>query len=168
MITDQSIVAGADIEWEETIPDYPATEYDLIIFLKLASAPAVWPTTTKNGDAFVHSISNALLTSSGTYQFQYKFTNLTDEKISFPSAYTGVIPVGASLANSGDLRSDDQKVLDALIDARLKVANREYVNISINGKATTFKDLEKLENMISFYKRKIGLTKRPILINSFR
>jgi len=168
VITDQTIVAGADIEWEESIPDFPATEYDLTIYLKLASAAAVSPTTTKSGSVFIHTIPNTLLTSSGNYQFQYKFTNLTDGKISYPSAYTGVIAVGASLAASGDLRSDDQKVLDALIDARLKVANREYVNISINGKATTFKDLEKLENMISFYKRKIGLTKRPILINSFR
>lgn len=167
MITDQTIIAAADIEWEEDFSEFPASEYDSDIYLKLGSAAAVKVTTTKEGDTFVRTIPNTLLTAGGNYQYQYQFTNLEDSKVSAPVEYSGVIEVKSNLAASGDLRSDEQKVLEELEAARLRVAAREYVSITINGKATQFKTLTEIDQKILEYKKRLGIYKQPRLINSF-
>jgi len=167
MITDQTIVTGATIEWEDTFTDYPASDYDLIIYLKLGSAAAVQPTTAKDGDTFVNTIPNTLLTTSGNYQFQYKFTEIATNNVYYPAEYMGVVPVIGSLATSGDMRTADQKVLEELEAARLRVAAREYVSITINGKATQFRTLEQIDSAIYRYKKKLGIIKPTRILSSF-
>lgn len=169
MITDQTIIAGTDQEWEEDIPEFPASDYDLELTLKRGSDSPKVLTITKDSDTFVISIPNDLIAADefGDYQFQYKFTDLSDSTITIPPAYRGFITVHPDLNTDADTRTDDEIVLQSLIDARKRVANREYVNITINGKATQFKTLNEIDAQIIRIQKKLGIYKTPRIIGSF-
>lgn len=165
MITDQTIIVGTDVEWSESFADYPATSFDLAVTMKHGTDSAKTLTIAKDGDTFDLSIPNTLLTVYGDYQFQYKFTNLSTSKVSIP--YSGVVSVLPNLSTSGDTRSEDQKVYEELIDARLRVAKREYVNITINGKATQFKTLDQIDKEIVRFQKRLGIYSTPKVVVRF-
>jgi hypothetical protein len=169
MITDQTIIAATDVEWDEDISSYPASEYDLEIAIKRGSDSPKLLDVEKDGDTFQISIPNTLIAADefGDYQFQYKFTNLDTDKISAPIEYRGFVKVLPDLSSDADTRTDDEKVLAALQEARIKVANRDYANVTINGKATTFKTLQEIDAAIVAYQKKLGIYKTPRLISSF-
>ena len=169
MISDQTIISATDVEWEESISDYPASEYDLEIAIKRGSDSPKTLTVAKDGDTFQISIPNDLIAADefGDYQFQYKFTELSTSKISVPTACRGYIKVLPDISAEADTRTADEIVLQSLLDARIKVANREYVNINVNGKSTQFKTLEEIEAAIIRYQKRLGIYKTPRLINSF-
>lgn len=169
MITDQTIIAECDHQWTEDFSDYPASEYDLEVTIKRGSDSPKVLTVEKDGDAFIISIPNSLIAADefGDYQYQYKFTNLDDNKITIPPAYRGFIKVLPDLNSEVDTRNDDEIVLQSLIDARKRVANREYVNITINGKSTQFKTLNEIDAQIIRIQKKLGIYKTPRIISSF-
>lgn len=169
MITDQTIIAACDIEWEEDIPEYPASEYNLELTLKRESDSPKVLTVTKDGDTFVIEIASSDIAADefGDYQFQYKFTNLDDNKVTIPPAYRGFIKVFPDLNSESDTRTDDEIVLQSLVAARKRVANREYVNVTINGKSTQFKTLNEIDAQIIRIQKKLGIYKTPRIISSF-
>ena len=167
MITDETIFSGADGSWIDSFADYPASEYDLVVLLKNGTNAAVELTAAPDEDdpdSFSISYTADQL-QAGDCEYQYKFTNKATEKISVP--YHGVVNVLALLSSSTDTRSEDKKVYDELIAARLRLAEREYVEVSVNGKSTKFKSMDQIEKEINRYKRKLGLLTTPQIINSF-
>lgn len=164
MITDQKLYNGASGKWTESFSDYPASLYDLQIFLKQSTTDAYELVIEKSGDDF-NITYNAAMLQPGENQFQYLFTELSTGNKSV--AFDGYVTVNQILGE-GDQRNDDQIILDSLIDARKRLAGREYVQITINGKATTFKDALKLDQEIVHYKKKLGIYKTPRILNQFR
>lgn len=169
MITDQTIIAGCYIEWREYIPEFPASMYDLEVTIKLAGNLPKVLDVSKDNDTFIISIPNDLIAENefGDYQYQYKFKNLSNNKTFIPLTYRGFTKVLPDLNSDADTRTDDEIVLQSLIDARKRVANREYVNITINGKSTQFKTLNEIDAQIIRLQKKLGIYKTPTLINSF-
>lgn len=167
MISDQTIYSGTDGKWIDSLPNYPACEYDLVVILKNGMNPAVELTAVADNedpDSFLISY-NADQLQAGENEYQYEFTSKADGKKTI--SYDGIITVKASLRSSTDTRSEDKKVYDELVAARLRVAQREYVSITINGKATQFKSMDQIDAEIVRYKKKLGLYKTPRIINSF-
>lgn len=169
MISDQTIIAATDVEWEDSISDYPASEYDLELTIKRGSDGPKSLTVTKDGDTFQISIPNDLITPDefGDYQFQYKFTNLTDFKIYAPITSRGFIKVLPDLSTDADTRTEDEKILESLISVRSEIAARGHVSVAINGKQATFKTLNEIDSAIVRYQKKLGIYKTPKLVSRF-
>lgn len=173
MINEQDLIAGTTWEWTDYFDDYPSSEYTAECIIRKGSAAAITiesSVSSTEDEAFDFSkdaVSTASITP-GDYQFQYIFTNIADGKIYAPKIYSGFVPVDPLLSSASDVRSDDQKVLDSLIAARTKIAERDYVNVTINGKATTFKRLNEIDAQIIRYKKKLGIYQTPEIYESFR
>ena len=164
-ITEQALFAGADDSWTETFDDYLPSTHKLDIYLKQGANEAVSLSVSSNDDEFIISYNSSQLTA-GKNQFQYVFTNLETNAISV--AFSGYVEIQSLLSQSGDTRSDDEIILDALIDQRKRLANREYNSVNIgNGKTAVFKDAEKLEQEIVRYQKKLGIYKTPRILHSF-
>ena len=164
MISDQTLYAGADGEWTDSLSDFLAGNYDLTVMLKCGTNSVVELAAIADGDDYIISYTADQL-QAGDNDYQYKFIKKTDGKISIP--YVGVVNVKALLSANTDTRSDDKKVLDALKEARIKIVGREYTEISINGKSTKFKTLEEIENAIVRYEKKLGLRITPRIVTAF-
>lgn len=169
MIIDQTIIAATDQEWEEDISEFPASEYDLEITLKEADSSPKVLTITKDTDTYVINIPNDLIAADefGTYQYQYKFTSLEDSKVTIPPAYRGFITVHPDLNTEADTRTEDEKILSYLYTVRAQIAQRGHAQVSINGKAATFKSLNEIDAKIIEYQKRLGIYKTPRIINSF-
>lgn len=167
MINDFNLFCGSTWSWTDTFDDYPASLWDCILYLKLGTGTTITLMPTKDGDNFVFSKSAAetAALANGEYSFQYLFTEIADT--SNKQIESGTVPITALLSASVDPRSEDKKVYDELVAARLRVAQREYVSITINGKATQFKTLDQIDSEIIRYKKKLGLYITPRIINSF-
>ena len=167
MISDETIISGADGSLVDSFDDYIPSEYDLVVLIKNGTNPVVELTATADEDAadsyYIAYTADQL--QPGDNEYQYEFTSKEDGKNSYP--YSGMITIKASLRSSADTRSDDKKVYDELIAARLRLVNREYVSITINGKATQFKTMDQIDAEIVRYKKKLGLYITPRIINSF-
>jgi len=163
-IYNQNLFAGTKGSWSEYFPDYSTSEYNLTVLLKCANKPTLEIIAEKDGDEFVIKYDNNLI--DGFNNFQYILTRIDNsEKI---VAYEGIIEIKSILSSIDDSRSEDQRILDELISARLRIAKREYVDITINGKATRFKTLDQIDREIMRYKKKLGLYKTPIIIQAFK
>lgn len=169
MISDQTIISATDVEWDEDISDYPASEYNLELTIKRGSDSPKSLTVAKDGDTFQISIPNDLIAPDefGDYQYQYKFTEISTSKVSAPLAYRGFTKVLPDLSADADTRTEDEKVLESLISVRSEVAARGHVSVAINGKQATFKTLNEIDAAIVRYQKKLGIYKTPRLINSF-
>ncbi len=159
----QKLYSNIKGSWREYFPDYPTDKYDLKILLKSATNPITIINAAKDGDEFVINYENLI---AGYNSYQYLFTNLETNENTV--AFEGVVEVKNLLDDNFDARNEDQKVLDELIAARLRVAKREYVEININGKATRFKTLDQIDKEIVRYKKKLGLLNTPKIIQAFR
>ncbi|NJD22644.1 MAG: hypothetical protein FIA82_08250 [Melioribacter sp.] len=166
MISDTTLFAGAEWNWTDSFTDYPASEFDCVLYLKLGTNNTITLTPTKDGDDFIFTKPSAFTESlpNGLYNYQYKFTNLDDDKI---YVVPGQVQINSLLSSCEDPRSEDQIVLDALIAARPKVAKRDYASVTINGKATTFKTLTEIDQAIVRYKKKLGLITTQRILSSF-
>ena len=171
MITDQNLTAGTTWEFSDSFDDYPSSEFDSKIVLRQSNNSPVEISGTDNADDgfdYEFSAEESSDLPRGSYNYQYIFTEKAEtKKVYAPQEYSGVININVLLSSADDTRSDDEKVLDLLKDARIKVANREYVNINVNGKSTQFKTLEEIESAIIRYQKRLGIYKTPRLINSF-
>jgi hypothetical protein len=167
MITDFNLFCGSTWDWTDTFDDYPASLWDCTLYLELGTGATITLTPTKDGDDFIFTKSAAQTAAllNGDYSFQYLFTELADT--SNKQIESGIVRIEALLSATADPRSDDQKVLDALKAARLTIAGRDYVEVSINGKSSKFKTLDEIEAAIYRYEVKLGIKVIPRIINSF-
>lgn len=166
MFVDNIIYAGSTWYHIETFPNYPATEWGLLIYLKLDDNDAVTVTPTVSGSSFVINVDPAeTAIDEGNYAYQYVFTNKTTGKVAVP--YEGFVPIKALLTAAGDIRSNDEQVLEKLYAARLTISDRDYIEINIGGKSAKFKTLEEIDAKIYEIETKIGKHKPQRLLYRF-
>lgn len=165
MISDFTLYSGATWKWTDTFTDYPASVNDCVLYLRNGINSPHEITPTKDGDSFEFDVDADLSKQIGfgSFQAQYLFTH-SDGTVAVVETALEIKPL---LNNPQDVRTEDQKILDALKDAKIKIASRDYVNISVNGKTTTFKTLLEIEQAIHRYNVKLGYYKQPRMINSF-
>ena len=171
-ITNQDIIAGTTLEWEEYFDDFPSSDYDSECALKKGSGSpliieATASTETTNGFSYLADHEESANYPNGSYDFQFIFTSKTDGKKYAPRKYSGSVIISALLSSSQDTRSDDQKVLDSLKVQRQKIAERDYTSMGSNGKQAQFKALKEIDADIARYEAKLGYRVNPIILNSF-
>jgi hypothetical protein len=165
MISDFTLYSGATWKWTDTFTDYPASVNDCVLYLRNGINSPHEITPTKDGDSFDFDVDSGLSKQIGfgSFQAQYLFTH-SDGTVAVVETALEIKPL---LNNPQDVRTEDRKILDLLKEARLKIAGRDYINISINGKSTTFKTLEEIEAAIVKYEKKVGLRNTPKIISRF-
>ena len=167
MITDQKLYAGASWDFTDSFTDFPASEFDCVLYLKLGTNQTITTTPTKDGDDFVFTktAERTAAITPGLYDYQYVFTSIADS--SDVHVESGQVQIDALLNAEGDIRTEDRKVLDELIAARLRVAKREYVSITVNGKATQFKTLHQIDAEIVKCKKRLGIFQENRMVFGF-
>ena len=162
-IKNKTLYSGIDGTITESISNYPASLYSLQVLIKEESSNAVSLTVEEDGDDFVIAYTIDQLTF-GNNKIQYVFTNKTTSEVDVEEFIITIKPL---LTSSADTRSEDEKTLALLKEARIKIAGRDYTEVSINGKSTTFKSLLEIERAICRLETKMGIRQTPQLINSF-
>lgn len=172
MIDSKDLIAGTTWKWSESFEDYPSADYNCKVIIKLGTDAAVEIAATASltypqGFDFEKAASFTAQCGQGDYQFQYIFTAKVGGAVYAPKEFSGYTFIDVLLNSNNDTRSEEQKVLDLLIDARTKIAGRDYIEISIGGKTAKFKSLQEIDSAIISYKKKLGIYKTPKIISRF-
>jgi hypothetical protein len=153
--------AGDTIEWDESLPDYPASDgWTLAFVLTRYGQSLITIIATPSGDDYAISILPATTRAwiPGIYSWQayvYKEAGtpvLITEKYTLESGQVQILPDIAQATSITDLRSHAKKVLDA-IEALLEgKATADVMSYSIAGRSLSKMNPEELIKWRSFYK----------------
>lgn len=156
MIFETQLYAGASWNFTKSFSDYPAAEWDCILTLKKDAGNPLQITATKAGNKYIFTASAAHTSalSSGTYKYQFKFTNTVTGGIEIKSGYE---TIEALLETVSDSRTHNGIMLAALQATLEGRATKEILNMSYKGRAFQLLTLQELREAILFYEAQIKL-----------
>lgn len=171
--TDLKLYAGATWNWTESLDEYPASEYDLVLYLKNGTNAAVPLSASQDGDDFEFD-----LTANTTNQFtkkKYTYQFVVSKAGEVDIIETGEVYIYAILNLASDLRTHEEIVLDAIKSLIESRATKEQSEISFGDKTLEYLTPQELEYWKSVYERKVeqikrqraGKTGTPRILESF-
>lgn len=170
-IENQKLICGVIWTWEETIPDYPASDYELKILLKKPNVNVITLTATASGDTHVFTITASTTSgysnNSGTYLYQAIATSRSVATEIYEAAAPGIIEILPDLSTKPDPRSFALKMVDAIQTALYALAQKTMSSVSIEGHTYTYKDEDKLIERLNYWERKSGTKKRQRVLYQF-
>lgn len=143
-----NLIAGTDWVFTESLPDYPATDYNLNIILKKGTASAINLEGIASGDdfKFVKPAHETALIGYGDFSFQAIVTKIDDGTIPFVKANTKKIMPLLSL--TGDTRTYWETIRDEAKECYNKLAQMIVTEINFKGKVLKYEDRNKILEMI--------------------
>jgi hypothetical protein len=145
------LFAGARWSFTESLQDFPASIYSLVIILKLGTGNPITLTGVADGDNFNFSkpSNETTLLVNGDYNYQVLATNLNDA-LDITVIAGGSVHIYPLLTSSADQRTHWQKRLEALEAAYDNwCANEANIVQFADGRSVTYRDPAKLVHDIA-------------------
>lgn len=160
---------GDTWQWTKSLPDYPASAgWALSFSLYRYGQPVIQINATASGDDF--SISVPAATTAGKAAGAWQWTAYVMKGTDRFTVETGTVCLKPDLAAADpttDLRTENEKILDALIATQQRRATKEQESMEINGRAIRYLAPDDLERMIGIYTYKVkaqqGRLRRTVL-----
>jgi hypothetical protein len=148
---------GDTWQWTEGFALYPASAgWSLSISLYRYGQPVIQVNASVSGDDFSISVSAA--TTAGKAAGQWQWTAYVTKGADRFTVGTGTVTLKPDLAaatESTDLRTENEKILDALIATQQRRATKEQESIQIGGRSIRYLPPDELEKMIGIYTYKV-------------
>jgi hypothetical protein len=135
------IVAGDTVKWTKSLPNYPATSYDLKYVLNFKSSVQENPieiVAAADDDDFSVSVAASVTKDYGPGEYiwtSYATDKATgDERYTVDSGNLEIKPDPTNIIEGTDLRSHAKIVLDAIEATLENTATSDQKNILISGK----------------------------------
>jgi hypothetical protein len=160
---------GDTWQWTEGFALYPASAgWALSFSLYRYGKPVIQIDATPSGDGF--SISVPAATTAGKAAGQWQWTAYVTKGADRFTVETGTVTLKPDLAvatETTDLRSENEKILDALIATQQRRATKEQESMQIGGRSIRYMSPDELEKMIGIYTYKVraeqGRFRRTVL-----
>lgn len=148
---------GDTWQWTESVPDYPASAgWALSFSLYRYGQPIIQINATASGDDF--SVSVPAATTAGKAAGEWQWTAYVTKGADRFTVGTGTVTLKPDLAAAGpttDLRTENEKILDALLATQQRRATKEQESMQIGGRAIRYLAPDDLEKMIGIYTYKV-------------
>lgn len=167
-IEKEILVAGLDWNWSEPLASYPASTYTLKYVLKKGTNTPITLTSAADGDAHEFTIDDdgTAAYESGYYIYTAYVTEIADTDHIVAIA-TGVKQILKDLNTVADARTFNLTMVENLRTTITALSTKTMIDISIEGRSYTYNDIEKLQNLLSFYERQAGLRKHKRTLIQF-
>jgi hypothetical protein len=160
---------GDTWEWTESLADYrPSAGWALSFSLYRYGQPVIQIDATPSGDDF--SVSVPAATTAGKVPGEWQWTAYVTKGADRFTVGTGTVTLSPDLAaatSTTDLRTDNEKILDALLATQQRRATKDQESMQINGRAIRYLAPDDLERMIGIYTYKVkaqqGRLRRTVL-----
>ncbi len=160
---------GDTWQWTESLPDYPASAgWALSFSLYRYGQAVIQIPASVCGDDF--SVTVLAATTAGKVAGQWQWTAYVNKGSDRFTVETGTVKLKPDLAaatSTTDLRTDDEKILDALVATQQRRATKEQESMQIAGRAIRYMAPDELEKMIGIYTYKVkaqqGRFRRTVL-----
>lgn len=151
------LIAGTRWEILEPDGDYPSADYKLqYIFRNSNGVIKEYLSVSENGHKLVISAEDTALLQGGYYTVLIKAISLTNQNIIHP-VYQCIVYVSGDLLTSSDGRSFYLKMVEKLETVLLSLADKTMNSVSIDGVSYNYNDIDKIENLLQYYKYKAGI-----------
>jgi hypothetical protein len=148
---------GDTWQWTETLAQYPASSGWVLSFsLYRYEQPVIQINATASGDGF--SLSVPAATTAGKVAGEWQWTANVAKGADRFTVETGTVCLKPDLAAAGpttDLRTENEKILEALVATQQRRATKEQESMQINGRAIRYLAPDDLERMIGIYTYKV-------------
>ncbi len=148
---------GDTWQWTEGLPDYPASAgWALSFSLYRYGQQVMKIEATVSGDDF--SVSVPAATTAGKTAGEWQWTAYVTKGADRFTVETGTVTLKPDLAaatQSSDLRSENEKILEALIATQQRRATKEQESMQIGGRSIKYLAPDDLEKMIGIYTYKV-------------
>ena len=160
---------GDTWQWTENISDYPASAgWALTFSLYRYGQSVIQVEASVSGDGF--SVSVPPSATSGKAAGEWQWTAYVSKGTDRFTVETGTVKLKPDLAAAtptSDLRTNDEKILDALIATQQRRATKEQESMQIAGRAIRYMAPDELERTIGIYTYKVkaqqGRLRRTVL-----
>ncbi len=160
---------GDTWQWTESLSDYPASGGWAFSFSLYRYGQAVIQISASvSGDDF--SITVPAANTTGIAAGEWQWTAYVSKGTDRFTVETGTVKLKPDLAaatSTTDLRTDEEKILDALIATQQRRATKEQESMQIGGRAIRYLAPDDLEHMIGIYSYKVnaqqGRLRRTVL-----
>ena len=151
----EELLSGLDWSWTESLADYLATKYTLVIIIKKGTDTAVTLTGVADGTDFDFTVTAvaSLTYSFGEYSFQAIATNISTSKVKIIAS--GVITIHPLLSTAGDTRSYWEKEFDAAKTAYTTLNTLTATEVNFKGKMIKYEQRSTLISAMNFAEEKI-------------
>jgi len=152
--TDETLYAGADWEFTESIPEYPASDgWALTIAIRHSTDPSADLVGTPNGDDFDFSIPAATTAdySMRDYKYQAIFTKAASTRI-YENGEVEIFPL---LNAVGDNRTHNEIMLDAITATLEERATREQKSMKFADREIEYLSFDELITAQKYYNKKV-------------
>lgn len=143
--------------WTEGVALYPASAgWALSFSLYRYGQPVIRIDASASGDDFTISVPAA--TTGGKAAGQWHWTAYVSRGADRSTVETGTVTLKPDLAaadSTTDLRTENEKILDALIATQQRRASKEQESMQIGGRSIRYLPPEELERMIGIYTYKV-------------
>ena len=148
---------GHTWQWSEGFAPSPASAgWSLSFSLYRYGQPVIQINAVSSGDDFSIFVSAA--TTAGKAAGQWQWTAYVTKGADRFTVETGTVTLKPDLAaatSSSDLRTDDEKILDALVATQQRRATKEQESMQIGGREIRYLAPDDLERMIGIYSYKV-------------
>jgi hypothetical protein len=160
---------GDTWQWTESVPGYPASAgWALSFSLYRNGQPVFTINAAVSGDDFSVSVHAATTAgkAAGAWQWTAYVTKGAD-RFTVASGTVSLKPDFAAATEATDLRTENEKILDALIATQQRRATKEQESMQIGGRSIRYMAPDELEKMIGIYTYKVkaeqGRLRRTVL-----
>jgi hypothetical protein len=148
---------GDTWQWTESLSPYPASAgWALSFSLYKYGQSVIQINATGSGDGFIVSVPPTA--TSGKTAGEWQWTAHVNKGADRFTVETGSVRLKPDLSvatSTTDLRTDDEKILDALIATQQRRATKEQESLQIGGRAIRYLAPDDLERMIGIYSYKV-------------
>ncbi len=160
---------GDTWQWTESLSDYPASAgWALFFSLYRYGQSVLQIEASPSGDDY--SVSIPAANTAGKVAGEWQWTAYVSKDTDRFTVGTGKVklkPDFSAATSSTDLRTDDEKILDALLASQQRRATKEQESMQIGGRAIRYLAPDDLERMIGIYTYKVkaqqGRLRRTVL-----
>jgi len=160
---------GDSWNWAESLPDYPASAgWALSFSLYRYGQPVIQIDATASGNDFSISVSAATTAGKAAGEWQWTaYVTKGADRFTVGTGTVTLLPDLAAATEASDLRTENEKILDALIATQQRRATKEQESTQIGGRAIRYMAPDELEKMIGIYSYKVkaeqGRLRRTVL-----
>lgn len=151
------IVAGSSVTYRRELGDYPASAWDLSLYLKGKGSLVV----EANADGDTHVVEITALETAGLHAFAgiYRAFERVEEiagerVITLPLFTVEVLPDPAQAA-AGDLQPFAEKIVEILESAFAGTLTRDQASFQIDGVAVQFIGIDERRKILAFYRNEL-------------
>ncbi len=148
---------GDTWNWTESLADYPASAgWALSFSLYRYGQQVVKIDATASGDDYSVSVPAATTAgkAAGDWQWTAYVTKGTD-RFTVETGTVALKPDIAAATEATDLRTENEKILEALVATQQRRANKEQESMQIGGRSIRYMAADELEKMIGIYTYKV-------------